>query len=510
MGSRTNTLFVIIDQLRADCLFGALGQHAHLPNLRALMSDGVSFANHYSVCAPCGPSRASILTGQYAMNHRAVRNGTPLRHDTPNLATELRRAGHDPMLFGYTDSAQDPRALAPSDPRLHSYEEVMPGFREVVRQRQEDDIGPWRAYLVAHGYKVPAFPALYRPDVAQPDLQDLTGPDLCAPALYAAKDSDTAFLTDRLLEDLAARPRGWFAHITYIRPHPPFVAPAPYNQMYDPAAMPAALSDTYEHPHKAATRRARPISGVVEGFGDLQPTPENIARIRAVYLGLATEVDHHIGRIVAYLNHSQQFEDTLIVITSDHGEMLGDYGLWGKQTYHDAAFHTPLIIRDPVNRTTAGSVITTPTESVDVTPTMLDLLNVDVPHSMDGRSLRPFVQGTPPQDWRTHTFSELDYGNPIQPSSWQRALGIGHDQANLSVVRTDRYRLVQFASDLAPILFDMTQAGEAQNIAADPTAFGPLLDMTQRMLQHRMRHPEGTFAHTLIGPNGPETAALAR
>ena len=134
-----NVLFVVIDQLRADCLYGALAAHVALPNLRALMADGVSFRNHYSVVNPCGPSRASMLTGQYAMNHRATRNGTPLPHDTPNLATEVRKAGWLPLLFGYTDSAQDPRVHAPGDPALRSYEEVMPGFREAVEMRNEAD-----------------------------------------------------------------------------------------------------------------------------------------------------------------------------------------------------------------------------------------------------------------------------------------------------------------------------------------------------------------------------------
>lgn len=101
MRDTRNVLFIIIDQLRADCLSGALADHVNLPHLCAFMQDAVSFQRHYSVTNPCGPSRASILTGQYAMNHRSVRNGTPLRHDIPNIATEMRKSGYLPMLFGY-------------------------------------------------------------------------------------------------------------------------------------------------------------------------------------------------------------------------------------------------------------------------------------------------------------------------------------------------------------------------------------------------------------------------
>ncbi len=204
MTDRANILFVILDQFRADCLTGALADHVHLPHLQALRADAVTFRNHYSVCAPCGPSRASILTGQYAMNHRAVRNGTPLPHDTPNLALEARKAGYDPLLYGYTDVAVDPRQHHANDPMVHSYEQVIPGFREVVEMRLEES-WPWRAHLKAKGYDpLPAYPDIFRPQ----------GDDPMDPALYAAEDSDTAFLTDQVLHDLAARPPGWFAHVS--------------------------------------------------------------------------------------------------------------------------------------------------------------------------------------------------------------------------------------------------------------------------------------------------------
>ena len=100
MTRHQNVLFILIDQLRADLLNGELAKHVDLPNLHALMADAVTFQRHFSVTNPCGPSRASILTGQYAMNHRSVRNGTPLRHDTPNLASEARKCGYQPLLFG--------------------------------------------------------------------------------------------------------------------------------------------------------------------------------------------------------------------------------------------------------------------------------------------------------------------------------------------------------------------------------------------------------------------------
>lgn len=487
-----NVLFVVFDQFRVDCLFGDLAAHVDLPNLRDLMRDGVSFANAYSVCAPCGPARASLLTGQYAMNHRAVRNGTPLRHDTPNLATELRKAGRLPLLYGYTDSAQDPRVLHPADPRLTTYEEVMTGFDEVVRQRFEDRGGPWISHLVRRGYAL-SEETIFRPQ----------GPEIDDPALYDAADSDTAFLTDAMLADLAVRPPGWVAHLTYIRPHPPFVAPAPYNRLFDKDTMPAPRATDSDHPFLAAARRAVPMAATIQGFDNRAEDADAVARIRAVYLGLAAEVDHHLGRVIDVLKQTGQYDDTLIVVTSDHGELLGDFGCWGKSHYFDAAYHTPLIIRAPGHGASAGTIRDEMVGSVDITPTILDLLGLDIPDSMDGRSLRPLLAGHAPEDWPDYSYSELDFGDPVSPTQVQTELGIGADAANLAILRARDHTLVQFGADLPPILFDRTGAGEEADMADQPGAKAILLRMTQKMLRHRMRNPDGLFARTMITGDGP-------
>lgn len=501
MTKRRNVLFVIMDQFRADCLSGALAGHVDLPNLRALSDEAVSFTNHYSVCNPCGPSRASILTGQYAMNHRAVRNGTPLPHDKPNLATEMRKAGYQPMLFGYTDVARDPRQHHPNDPAVHTYEEVIPGFQEVVEMRLEES-WPWRAHLKAKGYDVPPFPEIFRPQ----------GDDPADPALYRAEDSDTAFLTDAMLRDLSVRPQGWFAHLTYIRPHPPLVAPAPYNRMYNPATLPDPVTSGTKdaardaHPFLDVTVTHKSIASNVIGFPDLADSDENIAKLRAIYLGLATEVDHHIGRLIAFLKETGQYDDTLLVVTADHGEMLGDHHSWGKMTYFDAAYHTPLIIRDPNHPAQFGQVIDRPTESIDVTPTLLDLCGVAAPDTMDGHSLRPFLEGTPPDSWRAHSYSELDFGDPITPTIYQREMGLSADQANLAILRTDTHTLVHFNGGLPPVLFDRTDTRELLDISAEPSAQATLLALTQAMLDHRMTNTEGRFARTLITRDGVQNA----
>lgn len=488
---KRNILFIVIDQLRADVINGPLGAAVDLPNLRAFRDTAVSFDQHYSVTNPCGPSRASILTGQYAMNHGATRNGTPLPADTPNFATEIRKAGYLPLLYGYTDSAQDPRGRDPMDPSLKTYEEVMPGFVEACEMRLEES-WPWRADLLAKGYTVPPYPDIFRPQ----------GDRITAPALYKAEDSDTAFLTNQMITDLRARPPGWCAHLTWIRPHPPLVAPAPYNTLVDPGSVPPPLPAQDLHPFDGSARRAKPLASNVEGFPDLPDTPETVAQLRALYLGLAAEVDHHFGRVIAFLKDSGLYDTTVVVVTADHGEMLGDGGFWGKVGYLPSAFHVPLMIRDPDRAQAHGTGVTQPTEAVDVTPTLLALAGVDVPDAMNGHSLVPFLEGQTPSTWRNSSFSELDFGNPLKPNALQQGLGLRSQTANLSILRSGAQTLVHFNGGLPPLLLETEQNGTLRNRADEPEAQKSLLHMTQCLLSHRMTHARGQFGQTLVTGQG--------
>ena len=499
-----NILFIVIDQLRADCVFGGMSQHLDIPNLRALMADAVTFQRHYSVVNPCGPSRASLLTGQYAMNHRSVRNGTPLRHDTPNVATQMRKAGYTPMLFGYTDTAQDPRAYPEGDPALRTYEHPMTGFEEILEMRFEMSY-PWRSHLMTQGYEFDNYAQVFAPVSPTGDA-----PRLNDPALYRAEDSDTAFLTDRFLAVMPAyRDAPWFAHLTYIRPHPPLVAPAPYNDMYDPAAMPLpARHDTPQaeaavHPFFGPTLAHKTPAGCVVGFPDLPTDDQTVQTLRALYFGLITEVDQHIGRVISFLKDSGQYDDTLLIVTADHGEMLGDRHSWSKFTVHDAAYHTPLIIRQPGNEARAGATVTQPVETVDITPTILDWVGQDIPNAMDGRSLLPLLRGDVPQDWRQYSFSELDFSEPTTPTLWERALGTGPSNSALSILREERFTLVEFAADLPPILYDHAAHGEAENVASDPAYQAELARLGRLMLRHRMTNMDHTLSLVTITPDGP-------
>ena len=151
---QVNVLFITADQWRGDCLGAAGHPVVRTPNLDRLAAAGVSFRRHFAKAAPCGPSRASLYTGMYLMNHRSALNGTPLdaRHD--NVALVARRLGYEPALFGYTDTSIDPRTVRADDPALYSYEGVLPGF-DPVCHLPEGAPDAWLEWMRRAGVDVP-------------------------------------------------------------------------------------------------------------------------------------------------------------------------------------------------------------------------------------------------------------------------------------------------------------------------------------------------------------------
>lgn len=461
-----NILFVTLDQLRADVVDGRLSGVVPLPAFERLRREGVLFSNCFAAAVPCGPSRASLMTGLYAFNHRSIRNGTPLAGHHASLGGELRRLGREPLLFGYGDVAPDPTGRDLADPDFSSYEHPAPGFREIVEMRFEAPLA-WLGHLARRGYPLPRplperLGELFRPVPAgdgPPAIDD--------PALYDAADSDTAFLTDRTLEALEVRRgRPFVAHVTYIRPHPPLVAPAPYNRLVAPADVPPPVPAGFSHPFRDAWFSAPAQTGLFHGFdGNCAAlSPETTARLRAVYLGLVAEADRHLSRLLDWLDTSGEADRTLVIVTADHGEMLGDQGLWGKDNVLAPAHRVPLLVRGP--GIAGGRAIRDMASTVDVAPTILDWLGGTVPPAMDGLSLLPVLSGAA-RHAHEAVLTEIDLSHPQRQTRFQRALGLEETRCNAAILREPGWTLVHFNGGLPPLLFDRAaDPDERVNLAA--------------------------------------------
>ena len=490
-----NVLLITSDQWRGDCL-SALGHPCiKTPNYDRLIEDGITFRNHYSVCAPCGPARASLLTGMYMQNHRSVRNGTPLDDRHTNIAREVRCAGYCPTLFGYSDTTLDPRIYSEADVLAHGYENLLPGFEKGLFLPAEKP-RKWLKYLRSKGYDVSDIDTAYRQVDGYPG-SDVRGRTY-SPPCYSAEHSQTAFLTRRAIDYIGECENSWFVHLSYLEPHPPFIAPEPYNDMYDPESVPmperadAPSEQSEKHPWLASA--LGPLGDWFDPWMremlDSEHYDLEMRQIRATYYGLISMVDYYVGELIGFLKDTHKYENTLIVLTSDHGELLGDQWLFGKRGYIDSGYKIPLILRVPEQlKQTRGHVSDVFTESIDVMPTILDWLGVKIPRQCDGHSLLPFVFGDKLGDWRTEVHWEYDFRD-VTDDRLERELGITMDECQLNVIRDSCYKYVHFTA-LPPLFFDLkNDPAEHRNLADDPHYAMTILDFSQKMLSWRMLNDE--------------------
>jgi arylsulfatase A-like enzyme len=505
-----NILLITADQWRGECL-SALGHPClRTPHLDALATEGTVFRRHYCQATPCAPARASLYTGLYLHNHRVVVNGTPLDARHTNVALEARKAGYEPVLFGYTDTPEDPRGRHPGDPAVRSYEGILPGMTPLVWMR--DDGLAWIADLKAKGYDI-ARGDIFRPQDGYPGAEG-RGPTF-APARYSAEDSNTAFLTSEAIKYILVRDHEpWFVHLSYLAPHPPFVVPEPYHAMYDPAEVPPPVraagpeAEGAQHPFLEHYLHHQRGSGISFGFNAAEHhlhVPEaEVRQARATYYGMMSEVDAQVGRLVEALKSFGEYENTLIIFTSDHGELLGDHWQFAKYAYFEQTFHIPLIVRDPGAGADPGrgTLVEAFTESVDVMPTIVERAGIEAPSQCDGESLLPFCRGAVPAGWREAAFSECDFRDFI-PEGEETLLGLAPDQCAFNVIRDRRYKYVHFTG-LPPLFFDLQEdPWEFDNLAGDPAQQSRVLDYAQRMLSWRMNHDERVLANTLLTAQGP-------
>lgn len=511
ISTRPNILLITADQWRGDCL-SALGHPlVATPNLDKLAEDGVLFERHYAGAAPCSPARACLYTGLYQMNNRVCINGSPLdsRHDS--LALAFRRLGYDPSLFGYTDQSHDPRQSHPNDPKLTSYEGLLPGFS--WRASIPDNMYPFLSWLESKGYDH----ALNGTNMHIP-LDGVDDPPLGREPQFGAEHTETAYLVDEFkrwlreqtLHGTRNNAHRWFAHVSFLRPHPPFTVPAPYNDMVSAGNVGTfAGSDNPKdtaklHPLLDWIISKTPKSAFIPGAEGLVKdwTQPDLKQIAATYFGMIAEVDAQIGRMIVALKANGSWDNTVIVFTSDHGEQLGDHTLLGKHGFFESSYHIPLIIRDPLCKSTHGHRINSFTESVDIFPTLLDRLDGEIPGQIDGRSLYPMVtQGSVPANWRKAAHWEFDFRS-ITDNSTAKHFKIGHTQCNLSVLRRNDMKYVHFAG-LPPLLFDMkNDPEETRNLAGNPEYLKVQLECAEELLSWRAEHLDQSLALSAVTESG--------
>ena len=460
MGAVRNLLFVMCDQLRYDYLSCMGHPSLGTPNIDALARRGVLFRNAFCTSPVCGPSRMSFYTGLYASTHGSTWNGVPLPLDEVTLGDYLRPQGIRVALAGKTHFAPDLEGLKrlgldPPDTLLLREGGFEPYDRYEGHVRPPDD-APYTRYLKAR-YPGDDPWSDFVVGAAGPCGERLDGwliRNARLPARVAEADSETAYMTDRamaFIREQGAKP--WCLHLSYIKPHWPYLAPAPYHEMYAPETHLPFVRAPNElegaHPVVAAYRRTD------EGMSFARDEVATNAKV--AYMGLVKQIDDHIGRLMQFLEQDGRLADTMIVFTSDHGDFLGDHWLGEKELFYEQSVLIPLIVvdPDPAADATRGKIDMRMVEGIDLLPTFIEAACGSVPgHVIEGCSLLPLLRGGN-ADWREAAFAEIDYGFRRA----RQALCRKPRDCRGYIVRTGRWKYVEWPG-FRPQLFDLDEDPE--------------------------------------------------
>jgi len=468
MAAVRNILFVMYDQLRFDYLSCAGHPTLRTPNFDRLAARGVRFSRAYVQSPVCGASRMSFYTGRYVHSHGAAWNNFPLKVGEVTLGDHLRALGVDSWLVGKTHMSVDAEGMA----RLGLAPESVIGARVAecgfdlwVRDDglwAEGPDGfydarrsPYNEWLKARGYPGEN-PWHDFANSAVDEAGDMASGWLMknarAPANIREEDSETAWLTDRALDFLQS-PQAqahWLCHLSYIKPHWPYIVPAPYNTLYGPQDVVPATRHESERDDPHPVYRAFMENPMGRSF-----SRDEVRRtVIPAYMGLIAQCDAHLGRVLDHLEATGRMADTMIVLTSDHGDYLGDHWLGEKDLFHDPSVRIPLIVYDPSGAAdaTRGTVCDALVESIDLAATFIAALGGAVPdHVLEGHSLVPFLHGKAPGSWRDAVISEYDYSATVMAGQ----LGVAPKEARLFMVFDGRFKLIHAEGGFRPLLFDL-------------------------------------------------------
>ena len=491
---RHNLLFIFTDQQRADSL-GCYGSTTGAtPNLDRLAEESLVFENAYVTQPTCTPSRASILTGLYPHNHGATRNNLRLAPEIPTLAEmvsdDTYRAYYGKWHLGDEVVAQ------------HGFDEWLSfedGYREhYSRPEYLERFSDYHHYLLAAGY--------------EPDLV-VDGARVFSRQMVAAlpeEHTKARFLgreTARFLHDFRQKRgrRPFILYVAFLEPHPPYISPL--AERFPAGALP--VGQTFRkvpEEDTARVNRLRALNYMEAGrrHGQDLTTEAGMRTLRSHYTGNVALVDRAVGDILQALRESGLEDETLVVYSSDHGDMLGDHGMFAKFVMYEEAIRVPLLVRIPWLREARGDV-TGRFSQVDLVPTLLELLGHPVPESLDGESRARVVWG---EESLTDNDVFVEWNGPdgrpgklfpggVPQHEWAAVRGawrtiIGREGWKLNLSRHDRCELYDLNND----------PHEEKNLFNDPAQSERVLALIERLRRWQERTGDTALLPGWIGRTG--------
>lgn len=428
MTKRPNILVIMADQFNGALFSDGPAPFLHAPHLKALAARSVRFANAYAALPLCAPSRASFMSGQLPSRTGVYDNAAEFRSDIPTYAHHLRRSGYATALSGKM------HFVGPD--QLHGFEE-----------RLTTDIYP-ADFGWTPDYRKPG----ERIDWWYHNLGSVTGAGVAEITNQMEYDDEVAFFANQRLyqysrESTDSGRRPWCLTVSFTHPHDPYVARRKYWDLYDgiPELDPAVgdLGYANQDPHSK-----RLIDACDTDKFDI--TREHVRRARQGYFANVSYIDDKVGELIETLTATRMLDDTIIVFVSDHGDMLGERGLWFKMNFFEGSARVPLTIAGPG---IAPRLVTDPVSLLDVNPTLADLAGIDIAEILpwtDGESLVPLMKGG---GRNTPVLIEYCAEGSIAP---------------LVCIREGDWKFVHCEAD-PPMLFNLRDdPRELANLAADP------------------------------------------
>ncbi len=496
MSKVKNILFIMADQLRWDHLSCYGHPHLHTPNIDRLAERGVRFDRAYVQSPVCGPSRASFYTGRTVFSHGSTWNRVPLPIGELTLGDYLRPLGMTTAVVGKTHMVPDTEGMARlglnheteigclvSQPGFDPYERD-DGLHPTPLLRQKGGKLRYNDWLRSLGYEGENPWNDFANSAEGPDGELLSGWHLKnsnRPARIKEEHSETAYMTMRareFIEEQADQP--WLCHLSFIKPHWPYMAPAPYHDLYGPES----FAPVHRNPREKDD--PHPVFGAFMGMEvsstfSRQGTRETVM---PAYMGLIKQIDDHLGRLFDWLEETGRDSDTMIVMTSDHGDYLGDHWMGEKELFHEASVRVPMIVYDPRPEAdcTRGTVCDALVEAIDLVPTFLEATGApDASHRLEGTSLQPILHGEDQSDWRDAVFSEIDYAFYAA----REAIGTGISDSRGYMIRTDHWKYIHFPG-FPPQLFDLRHDPDEFEDRGRDADYAEICDELHRMLTKRL------------------------
>src|SRR4051794_27351124 len=453
-GRMPNVLWICADQQRFNTIQGLNNENIRTPNLRKFMDESVTFTHAYCQNPVCSPSRASFLTGRYPHTTGLRANGQRIRGSEQLVTRTLADHGYTCGLSGKLHLS--PCAGGRNEDRIDDGYSVFWWSHDLTDQWPGKNM--WHVWLKDKGVKWPAPP---------PGAEAWGVP-------IDPKYTQTAWCSDMAIQFMRQQQNfnPWLMSVNIFQPHHPFWPTQDYLDRYDVDKIPSPSYREGELQNKPVFQRVdhqAAYGGTAVSFAKTDDLTHRL--ITAAYYAMIEQVDTEVGRMLKVLEDTGQADNTIVIYMSDHGEMLGDHGLYLKGPYfYDCAIRVPLMIRWP-KKYKAGLRSDAMVELLDLAPTLLEGAGIPIPSGMVGRSLTPVLTGQTAKHrdsiYCEHFDSSFLYDPPPMGSS----------------VRTERYKLSYYHNLGVGELYDLEKdPGEVENLWTSSGAKGARAELTELLL----------------------------